>query len=59
MELLNKLNQKGKTIIMVTHERDIAAYAEHRLHMKDGVIDRIETEGYETDEDYQEYLARH
>jgi len=59
MELLNKLNQQGKTVIMVTHEPDIAAYAEHRLHMKDGVIDRIETEGYETDEDYQEYLARH
>jgi len=59
MDLLDKLNQQGKTIIMVTHEPDIAAYAEHRLHMKDGVIDRIETEAYETDEDHQEYLARH
>jgi putative ABC transport system ATP-binding protein len=43
MQLLAKLNQQGKTIIMVTHEQDIAAYAGHRLHMIDGVIDRTET----------------
>jgi len=43
MQLLTKLNQRGKTIIMVTHEPDIAAYARHRLHMIDGVVDRIET----------------
>ncbi len=42
MELLQTLNQQGKTIIMVTHEPDIAAYASHRLHMCDGKIDRIE-----------------
>jgi len=42
MALLDELNQHGKTIIMVTHERDIAAHAQHRLHMRDGVIDRIE-----------------
>jgi len=43
MQLLTKLNERGKTIIMVTHEPDIAAYAGHRLHMIDGVIDRIES----------------
>lgn len=42
MALLDDLNRAGKTIIMVTHEHDIAAHAQHRLHMKDGVIDRIE-----------------
>lgn len=41
MELLVKLNEQGKTIIMVTHEQDIAAYAKNRLHMKDGIIDWI------------------
>jgi putative ABC transport system ATP-binding protein len=41
MELLVKLNELGKTIIMVTHEQDIAAYAKKRLHMKDGIIDWI------------------
>ncbi len=42
MEVLSKLNEQGKTIIMVTHEQDIAAYARHRMHMIDGKIDRIE-----------------
>ena len=42
MALLAELNQQGKTIIMVTHETHIAAYANKRLHMKDGVIERIE-----------------
>ncbi len=42
MEMLIKLNKLGKTIIMVTHEPDIAAYAHSRLHMMDGNIDRIE-----------------
>ena len=59
MELLDKLNTLGKTIIMVTHEPNIAAHAQNRLHMIDGVIDRIETGAYETDEDSQKHLARH
>jgi putative ABC transport system ATP-binding protein len=42
MELLAKLNEAGKTVVMVTHEPDIARYARRRLHMKDGKIDRIE-----------------
>jgi putative ABC transport system ATP-binding protein len=43
MQLLARLNEQGKTIIMVTHEPDIATYARHRLHMMDGLIDRIES----------------
>lgn len=42
MDLIADLHQQGKTIIMVTHESHIAAYAEYRLYMKDGVIDRME-----------------
>jgi putative ABC transport system ATP-binding protein len=42
LELLIKLNKLGKTIIIVTHEPDIAKHAHHRLHMLDGLIDRIE-----------------
>ena len=42
MDTLTKLNQQGKTVVMVTHEPDIAAYARNRLHMIDGNIDRIE-----------------
>ena len=36
------MNRQGKTIIMVTHEPDIATFAQHRMTMKDGLIDRVE-----------------
>jgi putative ABC transport system ATP-binding protein len=42
MELLTNLNREGVTIIMVTHEPDIAAYAQYRLHMKDGKVEKID-----------------
>jgi putative ABC transport system ATP-binding protein len=42
LELLIKLNELGKTIIIVTHEPAIAQHAQKRLHMIDGKIDRIE-----------------
>lgn len=42
MQLLTNLNREGVTIIMVTHEPDIAAYAHFRLHMKDGKVERID-----------------
>ena len=42
MDLLVSLNRQGKTIVMVTHEPEIAEFATHRLHMLDGVIDRVE-----------------
>jgi putative ABC transport system ATP-binding protein len=48
MEVLANLNRQGKTIIMVTHEQNIAAYADSRLHMIDGVVDKIELSSHET-----------
>jgi putative ABC transport system ATP-binding protein len=42
LRLLVELNEQGKTIIMVTHESHIAAHAGHRLHMLDGLVERIE-----------------
>lgn len=42
MNLLRELNDQGKTIIMVTHERDIAEYAKSRLFMRDGLVERVE-----------------
>ena len=42
LELLVDLHAQGKTIIMVTHEQDIATRATGRLHMRDGLIDNIE-----------------
>ncbi|MBU1782121.1 ABC transporter ATP-binding protein [bacterium] len=38
MEILLGLNKKGRTIILVTHEADIAGYAQRIIRMKDGGI---------------------
>lgn len=38
MRILKDLHEEGKTIIMVTHEDEIAAHAERTVHMKDGKI---------------------
>lgn len=38
MDLLTELNQEGKTIIMVTHEPEIAEYATRKIVLRDGVI---------------------
>jgi putative ABC transport system ATP-binding protein len=39
MEMLTKLNKDGKTIIMVTHENDIAQWARRVIRLRDGRIE--------------------
>jgi putative ABC transport system ATP-binding protein len=39
MEMLGTLNRNGKTIVMVTHENDIAAWARRVVRMRDGMIE--------------------
>ena len=39
MELFSELNARGQTILMVTHEDEIAAYARRLIRMRDGKIE--------------------
>jgi len=39
MALLEDLYKRGNTIILVTHERDIAAHARRTIHLRDGLIE--------------------
>jgi len=38
MGLLKELNQEGHTIVLITHEADIAAFASRVVRLRDGVI---------------------
>jgi len=38
MKMFKDLNQQGRTIVMITHEPDIAAYAKRVIHLRDGKI---------------------
>lgn len=38
MNLLTELNRNGKTVILVTHEEDIARYARRVIRMRDGQV---------------------
>ncbi|MEN3188927.1 MAG: ABC transporter ATP-binding protein, partial [Atribacterota bacterium] len=42
MAIFQKLNQMGKTILLITHERDIALHAKHVFHLRDGQLIRVE-----------------
>jgi putative ABC transport system ATP-binding protein len=48
MEMLSELNQAGKTIVMVTHETDIAAWARRMVRMRDGLIESDERNPHPT-----------
>ena len=39
MALIDQLHDKGQTIIMVTHEPDIAAHCERVIHLTDGKVE--------------------
>ena len=40
MNVFVELNREGQTIVLVTHERDIANYAKRQIHLHDGVVAR-------------------
>jgi len=40
MKLLEQLWEAGQTIVLVTHEHDIAAHARRQIHLRDGIVER-------------------
>ena len=40
MRQLAELNEQGQTIVLVTHEHDIAEYSKRQVHLKDGLIEQ-------------------
>ncbi|MBK9456283.1 MAG: ABC transporter ATP-binding protein [Bacteroidetes bacterium] len=42
MELFEEIHRKGNTVIIVTHEEDIARYAHRIIRIRDGIIERDE-----------------
>jgi len=43
MGLFSRLHQEGNTIVLVTHEHDIAMHAHRVIHIRDGKVERDET----------------
>jgi len=42
MEILVSLHERGETILLVTHERHIAAYSNRLITLKDGMVETDE-----------------
>ncbi|MDX9898853.1 MAG: ABC transporter ATP-binding protein [Spirochaetia bacterium] len=61
MSLFQELNDKGKTIIIVTHEPELAVYTRRVITMRDGelVSDAPVTERRKAADDLREWKARH
>ena len=58
MRLLAGLNAQGMTIVMVTHEADIAAWARRRIVFRDGrIVEDVPQPGYPAMPPWQEHVA--
>lgn len=42
MELFSDLNRQGHTVVLITHDPEVAAYAERIIHIRDGRIEEVE-----------------
>ncbi len=42
MKLFDRLHKQGNTVILITHESDIAKYADRIIHLRDGKIEKEE-----------------
>jgi len=46
MALLDDLHARGRTIVMVTHEAEIAAHAQRTIHLRDGLVETVVHNGH-------------
>jgi len=42
MEIFQEMNREGRTIVLITHDREVAAAANRRVYIRDGLIERDE-----------------
>jgi len=42
MNLFDRLHKQGNTVILITHEHDVASYADRIIHIRDGKIEKEE-----------------
>lgn len=56
MAIFQDLNKKGHTIVMITHEPDIAAHAKRVIHIRDGNITRDEVNKHPVEAKRQEKI---
>jgi putative ABC transport system ATP-binding protein len=40
MEVFKEMNAEGRTIVLITHDLDVAAAAKRRVYIRDGLIER-------------------
>lgn len=45
MSLLHKLHKAGTTIVMVTHDPEIAAHTQRTIHLRDGLVEQVVKNG--------------
>lgn len=45
MKIFQEMNQEGRTIVLITHDLDVAAAANRRVYIRDGLIERDERAG--------------
>jgi len=54
MELLHELHQDGRTIVMVTHDPEIAIHTQRTIHLRDGRIEKVVQNGSESNPQLKE-----
>jgi putative ABC transport system ATP-binding protein len=45
MKIFQEMNNEGRTIVLITHDLDVAAAAKRRVYIRDGLIERDERSG--------------